>query len=408
MRILHVTQGYTPAIGGTEWLIQRISEELVRQFDDEVTVFTTHCYNGEAFFTPRLPRLATGWEMINGVRVLRFPVYSRISWLLRYPQSLAYHLDLPGNQYLRALAGGPVISGLVKAINNHPADLIVASSFPLLHMFAALKGAEASHRPCVFHGGLHPDDAWGFDRPMIYNAIQRAAAYIANTDFEADYLVRRGIPAEKITPIGVGVDIEPFEKVPTAEAKTYFGINGKTLVGFVGQLGIHKGADTLVRAMPLVWQVYPDTHFLIAGGQTLFSDQLQRMVSRLPEDQQKKLILKINFPNTEKPYYFSAVDVFVYPSGFESFGIAYLEAWACHKPVIGCRRGAVPWVITAGRDGLLVDYQNEYQLAEAILLLLSNRIWARSLGEAGYQKVIGRYNWPEIARRFRQVYLDVL
>ncbi len=81
MKILHVTQGYFPAIGGTEWLIQRLSEELVRQFGDEVTVFTTNCFNGEAFFSPQLPRLSTGWEEINGVKVRRFPVYSRISQL---------------------------------------------------------------------------------------------------------------------------------------------------------------------------------------------------------------------------------------------------------------------------------------------------------------------------------------
>ena len=69
MKILHVTQGYAPAIGGTELLIQRVSEELVRQFGDEVTVFTTDCYSGEAFFTLSAPRLPVGWEERNGVRV---------------------------------------------------------------------------------------------------------------------------------------------------------------------------------------------------------------------------------------------------------------------------------------------------------------------------------------------------
>ena len=42
MKILHVTQGYSPAVGGVEWLIQQVSEELVRSFGDDVTVFTTH------------------------------------------------------------------------------------------------------------------------------------------------------------------------------------------------------------------------------------------------------------------------------------------------------------------------------------------------------------------------------
>ncbi|RPI24112.1 MAG: hypothetical protein EHM70_21665, partial [Chloroflexota bacterium] len=213
MKILHVTQGYSPAIGGTEWLIQRVSEELVSQFGDEVTVFTTNCYNGEAFFTPRLPRMPVGWEEINGVRVRRFPVKSWISRLARFPQSLAYHLSLPGNERLRALAGGPVIPGLAKAISEQPADVITAASFPLMHMFASLEGARASGRSCVLCGCLHPQDDWGFGRPMIYKAIRKASQYVALTDFEAQHVIDRGASPRQVTTVGVGVVMEAFEKI---------------------------------------------------------------------------------------------------------------------------------------------------------------------------------------------------
>ena len=49
MKILHVVQGYPPAIGGTEEAFGHLSEQLVRQFGDEVSVFTTNCYGGDAF-----------------------------------------------------------------------------------------------------------------------------------------------------------------------------------------------------------------------------------------------------------------------------------------------------------------------------------------------------------------------
>lgn len=409
MKVLHVTQGYSPAIGGTEWLMQRVSEELVEQFGDEVTVFTTNCFSGEAFFTPRLPRLPIGWEDINGVRVRRFAVQSYISRVFRYFQGIAYFFGIPGNQYLRALAGGPIIPGLVRAIQEHRADVVAASSFPLLHMFAALKAAEESDRPCVLIGGLHPQDHWGFDRPMIYQAIQRATYYIAYTDFEAKFVIGKGVSAEKVIAVGVGVDPQPFERVSTCQAKKRLGVDcSQPLIGFIGQIGGFKGADTLVRAMPFVWQLFPNTRLLIAGARTLFSDQLERLIHRLPEPDQEKIILRYNFANEEKPWLFNAADVVAYPSGYESFGISYLEAWSSHKPVIGCWRGAIPWVVQAGRDGLLVEFQNDQLLAEAINLLLENPKYARALGEAGYQKVLNRYTWPEIARRFRQVYQDAL
>jgi glycosyltransferase involved in cell wall biosynthesis len=408
MMVLHVTQGYYPAIGGTEWLMQRVSEELVAQFGDQVTVFTTNCYNGEAFFNPRSPRLPVGCEEINGVQVRRFPVNSRLSQLLRFPQALAYNLGLPGNQYLRALSGGPVIPGLEKAIREHPAEIIAASSFPLLHMFAGLRAAVATRRPCVLHGGLHPQDNWGFGRPMIYQAIRKATHYIANTEYEALYVLEHGASPGRVTTVGAGVDPEPFEIINKEAAKARLGLAGKQVVGFIGQIGAFKGVDTVLQAMANVWQVFPDVHLLIAGAQTRFSGELELMIARLPEAEQKRITLHYNFKQEEKPWLFAAVDVFAYPSAFESFGIAFLEAWACRIPVIGCRHGAVPWVVQTGRDGLLVAFRNARMLAEAVILLLANPRWSQSLGEAGYRKVVARYNWPEIARRFRAVYIEAL
>ena len=404
MKILHVTQGYFPAMGGTELVVQRISEELVRQFGDEVTVFTTNCYSGDAFYTPGLPRMATGWEEINGVRVRRFPVYSRLSRLFYPFRPTTRRLRFPGNQFFRAWYNGPLIPGLGKAIRDFETDIVVASSFPLLHMFTALKAARQAGRPCIFVGGLHPQDEWGFQRPMIYRAIQDADHYIAYTEFEAQYVIRRGANPDKVTVIGAGVDLQPFEETDSEQAKKRLGLNGEPLVGFIGQIGGHKGVDMLLRSMRLVWQVAPEARLLIAGARTLFAASLEQSIQQLPQADRQKVILRYNFKNEEKPALFAALDVFAYPSAFESFGIAFVEAWAVRKPVVSTRRGAIPWVVHAGRDGLLVDFQDEAMLAEAIISLLKNPRWAHRLGEAGYQKALHRYNWPVIARRFREVY----
>jgi len=409
MKILHVTQGYFPALGGTEMVIQRVSEELTRQFGDEVTVFTTNCYSGEAFFTPGLERMPAGEECINGVHVRRFPVRSRVSWLFRKVQGSAYRLRLPGNQYLRLWAGGPIVPGLQQAIEQEDAEVIAASSFPLMHMFVALRAARQTRRPCVLIGGLHPQDAWGFDRPMIYQAISRADAYIAYTEYEAEYTVSRGVPPEKIRVAGAGVDLEPFAAYTQSAARRHLGVPSDVpLVGFIGQIGGHKGVDVLLKAMPRVWEAVPEAHLLIAGARTLFAARLERILESWDTAQRNQIILHYNFPNEEKPALFAALDVFAYPSGYESFGIAFVEAWAARKPVIGCWRGAVPWVVHPGRDGLLVPFQNPEALAEAIILLLHNPALRAALGEAGYRKAAAKYNWPSVAQQFRDVYRQVL
>ena len=86
----------------------------------------------------------------------------------------------------------------------------------MLHMHDALRGAHRSRKPVIFIGGIHTADAFGFDRRMIFRAIKQADAYIAYSTFERDYLVQKGVPAEKITVVGVGVDIELFEHADAA------------------------------------------------------------------------------------------------------------------------------------------------------------------------------------------------
>lgn len=408
MKVLYVTQGYTPAIGGTEILIQRVSEELVHTFGDDVTVFTTNCYSGDAFYTPSSHRMSTGWEEINGVKVRRFAVCSWLSRLFYPFRPSNRKFFLPGNQYLRTLYNGPIIPGLARAIKNSRFDIIVASSFPLLHMFTSLGVAQKMGRPCILMGGLHPEDKWGFDRPMIYKAIQKTDHYIAYTEYEAEYVINRGAKNEKVSVIGVGVDQDQFESIDPIEAKLRIDVQSAPLIGYIGQISGHKGVGVLLEAMPLVWQEVPQARLLIAGAKTQYSRHLEQIIDQFPDSDKNKIILRTNFSNDEKPWLFSATDVIAYPSGFESFGIVFLEAWAAMKPVIGCRRGAVPWVIDAGRDGLLVDYQNKYMLAEAIILLIKNRRWANSLGQAGNQKVKAQYTWHEISKRFRKVYENVI
>jgi glycogen synthase len=407
MRVLHVTQGYFPAIGGTEVLIQRVSEELVARWSDEVTVLTTDCYNGDAFYTPELPHLPAGWSALNGVHVRRFPVRRRLSQALRRPQAIAYRLRLPFNDRLRALAGGPIVPRLREAIQSSPADVIAAASFPLLHMFDALAAARASGRPCVLIGCLHPNDDWGFQRSMIYDAIRGADAYIALTDYEASYVIARGARPDRVRAIGVGVDAERYQGITSEEAKWRLGLDSRPVVGFIGQLARHKGVDTLFRAMPGVWRREPDINLLIAGGRTLFADEIEEIVRGWPEAFRRRTRLYLGFPEERKPWLFGAVDVLVSPSVFESFGIAYLEAWAAGKPVIGARTGTVSTVITEGVDGLLVAYQDEFDLARTILDLLRNPKRAAAMGEAGRAKVRARYTWDRIAAEYRHVYARV-
>lgn len=403
MNVLHVVQGYYPGLGGTEKLIQGISESLVKQYADSVTVFTTNCYNGEAFLRPDLPRMPVGWEEINGVKVRRFPVHSRFPKAFGPIQSFLYLNGLPYSDHFRTMSHGPWIQGLDAAVRQSDADVVSAASFPLLHMYVSQKAAHATGRPSVLTGALHPDDRWGFNRNMIYQAIRNATAYVALTEFERAFVCRMGADPHRVFVAGGGVDAKPYASITQEQARQKYGLKEGPLVGFIGQVAYHK-LELLLFAMPAVWEQVPEAQLLIAGSKTLYHDRLMELMAGWPEEKRNQVTLIYNFAEEEKPYLFSALDVLAYPSSWESFGIAYVEAWAAGKPVIGTNRGAIPWLVEAGRDGLLIRYPDIPMLAEAVVLLLKNPKIARSMGQAGREKTLQRYTWEQIGQRYREIY----
>jgi glycosyltransferase involved in cell wall biosynthesis len=404
MKILHVVQGYLPALGGTERLIQKVSEKLVARHGDEVTVFTTTAYNCELFWRRDQPQLAAGTELINGVTVRRFPVFNRFNEARRLLAGAAYRFKLPYNDWLRAFYNGPLIPGMSTAVARSGAAIVAASSFPLMHMHYALWGGRRAGIPVIFHGGIHTADEFGFNRPMIYRAIHQASAYIANTTYERDYLVEQGVPGDKITVVGVGVDLEPFARADSRILRDRFSWGSAPVIAFVGQQVPHKGIDMLLEALKQLWREERHVCLLIAGAQSTYSPTIKQHLQQLSSEQQQRVAIMENFSEEEKPNIFAACDILAFPSGHESFGIVFLEAWAASKPVIGVNLGAIPTVVHDGVDGLLIEHRNTGALVVALRRLLDNPELGRSLGAQGLRKVKEHYTWDVATEKFRSVY----
>lgn len=411
MNVLHVLHAYSPSVGGIQWLFQNVSERLVRDWGDQVTVYTTVAYDNILFRDPRQPVLPPGETFIQGVRVRRFPVWNRLPWLRLNAARVGHKLRLPGEDWLRGLYFGPVVPGLAQAVAASGADLVVASAFPLLHMHAALRGARQAGVPIIFVGALHPADAWCYDRKMIYQAIRQVDAYIALSAFERDYLIRRnsaprGDP-ECILVIGGGVDAAAFVTDLSTRDTTRQRLGWASddpVVAFVGRHAEHKRLDVILAAMQRVWRQVPRARLLIAGARSEHSARVDEMVTALLPNWRARVTRIENFGEAEKPALLAACDVLVNPSSYESFGIVFLEAWACAVPVIGARIGAIPTVIDEGQDGLLAAYDDADDWARAIVELLADPARRTRLGAQGQHKVRERYTWNMVTRRFRETY----
>jgi len=407
MKLLHVIHAYAPSTGGAQWLVQRVSEELQQRYGHQVRVLTTTARNVEHFWDPYEPALPAGRDTINGIEVTRLPVFNHLGGLRRFIAAVAYRLHLPGNDWLRTAQTGPWVHGLRQAILQCNADAVLASAFPLRHMYDALAAARQSHKPIVLLGALHLADQWGYNRPMIYRAIRTADAYIALTDHERDVLIaQHHVAPERIHVIGGGVDPVSVSLAEVAALRQRFNLSDNPLIVGLGKHGERKRFDVLIAAMPTVWQRHPQAQLVIAGASSNYTDRLRAQIAQI--ETQGRIQLLSDIDTATKHALLAASNIFALPSGDESFGIAFVEAWAHARPVIGANRPAIASLIQDQVDGLLYDFPHPESLAQALLTLLDRPTLQTQLGQAGQSKAQRDYTWPHIAAQYHALYQNLV
>ncbi len=407
MKILHIVQGYDPVVGGSEWLVKNLSEQMVSKYGDDVTVFTAAATKSAYFWCDEGEAMPVGTEMINGVTVRRFPVSKRFQFIRMVLARGFYRLKLPYHDWARTLQLGPIIPELPQAVAESGADIVFATAFPFLHMYYAVSGAKKAGIPVVLLGAIHTADKWGYDRKMMLDSIQQADAYIAHTTFERDFLAGRGIAPQKIRVIGGGVDAATFAGVKGTAVRQHYNLGDGLVIVAMSRQSQLKRLDTLIQAMPRIWEAYPQAKLLMAGAKTAYSAHLETLIAQFSPAQQAQITQIHDFPESEKPHILAAADIFVHPSGNESFGIVFVEAWATGKPVIGANTGAVSSLIDEGKDGLLFEYGNADSLAEKVIALLGDKEKRRAMGVNGQKKALAKYSWEQVSNQLRSVYEEV-
>jgi len=99
-------------------------------------------------------------------------------------------------------------------------------------------------------------------------------------------------------------------------------------------------------------------------------------------------------------------DLFVLPSfdKSEAFGLVYLRAMACKKPVIAGNLPGVRTVVQSGVNGLLVEPRSVDDLVDKIKIILDNDKLARNMGEEGFKITQEKYNWEKIIKKLAKIY----
>ena len=248
---------------------------------------------------------------------------------------------------------------------------------------------------------IRPQRSW-FRKKMLSIGLKNADVIFTISEYTKHKLLDLGISNQKIVKIPMGVDSKKFNPdVDPKKIEKKYNLENKKVILTVGRLVERKGQDKVIKAMPKILEKVPNAVYLIIG-EGEYKPKLKELIEEL--NLEKQVIFTGYVPNQKLPVYYNACDIFIMPSreipeegDAEGFGIVYLEANACGKPVIGGKSGGIPDAIIDGKTGLLVDPHSEKEIAQAVIKLLIDEEYRKKLGKNGLERVRRELTWNRTA-----------
>ncbi len=248
--------------------------------------------------------------------------------------------------------------------------------------------------------------------------MRLADRLIAATPIEQNQMMELyGASADKISVVPPGVDLQRFRPMDKQQARAYIDVpKGHRMILFVGRIQPLKGIDTLIRALALVKRREPtmakDICVCIIGGSLNPDSEVERAEIQRLNDLRASLDVQnlVTFSGSKEQdiliYYYSAAEMVVMPSHYESFGMVAIEAMACGTPVIASDVGGLSFSIESGFNGYLVPGRDPEALASKIILLLKYPLLQEQLSHQA-QAWVRRFSWSNIAEELLEVFREL-
>jgi D-inositol-3-phosphate glycosyltransferase len=221
--------------------------------------------------------------------------------------------------------------------------------------------------------------------------------------------------SRKMAVIPPGVDTSHFYPIPADEAKQYIGLKPENrMVLFVGRIEPLKGIDTLIQAMACLdlQGIHRPVHLAIIGGDVDvspedMSEEMTRLQKMCDDLCMGGMVLFLGKRGQDTlPYYYSAAEVVVMPSLYESFGMVALEAMACGTPVVASEVGGLGYLVQNGITGYTIPDSDPAELCDKLSHLLGDADLRNQMGNSAAEYA-ANYAWTKVASQVIDVYKEV-
>ncbi len=370
--ILLLSQLFPPTKGGTPTWFSQVYSRLGGK---EVHVLTDEVVGAEAF------------DKQHNNTVYRLPA-NRYSWLR--PESLLIYLLL-------------VIKGLVVIWRNPIA--VVHAGRVLPEGLAGLMVARLSGRRLIIYAHGEEITTWRQKVKcwVMTKTYRLADKVIVNSSFTQSELMKLGVQVSNIVHIEPGVNVDHFKPDLSSDylrERLNISLDTKIILS-VGRYTRRKGFDRLIESVRRLLDEGLDTHYVcIGGGED--QDYLLQLA------QQQGVVERVHFLSTieteELPFWYNLCDVFAMPNreidgDTEGFGIVFLEAAACGKPVVAGQAGGTENAVVHRKNGIQVDGDSLESISGALSEILRDRSLAKAMGDYGCQWVNQNHSWDRVVEQ---------
>lgn len=234
-----------------------------------------------------------------------------------------------------------------------------------------------------------------------------------------DDLIKRGIPAEKLSVIYNGVNPDDFKPCNLdAEYQKVWNLEGKTVIGFIGSFYRYEGLDLLVQAFshlasspPSLQASKPPNIVLLLVGGGEMEGELKAQIKRLQLEE--KVIMPGRIPHDRIPGVYALVDVLAYPRYSMRLTelvtpLKPLEAMAMGKALVASDVGGHRELIRHNETGLLFQAGNVSALSESLERLLVDHMLRKRIQEQAAIWVRQEHTWEKTTAVYQQIYAKVL
>jgi phosphatidylinositol alpha-1,6-mannosyltransferase len=209
------------------------------------------------------------------------------------------------------------------------------------------------------------------------------------------------VDAARIRVTHYGTDPSRFQPRDATALRERLGLGSRPVLLTIARLVARKGIDTVLDALPRVLAAHPDAVYVIAGDGPE-AESLKALSRRLGVERAVHFAGVVT--DEELSLWYSLSDVFVMPSrsdppDVEGFGIVFLEAAACERPVVAARAGGIPDAVAHGVTGVLVPPGDAAALGAELAALLADPARRAELGRRGRERVLADFTWDRVVDR---------